>query len=788
MNAKHALTTLFSFLFILCLSIGAFAQSVQYDQQKVAKIDIQAENVPTGTAFNASTVRAKMQTKAGNLFSQNEFDRDLKMLVEEYDRVEPVIQVINNELYITLKVWIKSKVRAIIFEGNDNISSKKLRGEIEETEVGKPFERDTFIKELNEIKIYYIKKGYFEAQIDYELVPVPETNEVDVKVIIKEGRSGKIKGIEFEGFTKKEEKELLEEMVTKKYNFLLSWYTGKGCYHPDMVEHDQMTIVSYLQNKGYADATVTIDLNENDANKVILTIRADKGLRYNFGTIKISGNTIFDDNMIWDQFEFYCGGCYSPENMRLTNMAIRDLYGTCGYIDAHVDIQLCLREDACVYDVIVTIEEGQPFSVGMVRVFGNTCTQTRVILHECLLCPGDTFDINRIEATETRLLNTGYFSNVNVYAVRSPDEDLNMRDVYIEVEETDTGNLGIFCGFSSLENVFAGIDITESNFNLLGIPQVLSRGPRALRGAGEFLHLKTNFGTRETNYLLQWTKPYFLDTPWIVGFDLEKTDNRLLSRGYEIKTWGGNVHATYIFNEFVKYDLHYRGIHTRVAVKDKNNPILDQESRISGFVSAVGTTIIYDSTDHPRRPSSGFRSRFLTEVAGVGGNFEFWKFAYLNSYYYPMWRNGVLKFRADCQFIATYGNTRPDTLPLSERLYMGGETTVRGYRNFIIGPKFGNNEPAGGVSSYLLSEEYQHHLLDMPCTDAFLFVDAGYVSPREFRLGKPAASVGFGLRIEVMRNMPMTFGMGFPIHPTERINGEPVDNTQRFFFSMGGCF
>ena len=50
------------------------------------------------------------------------------------------------------------------------------------------------------------------------------------------------------------------------------------------------------------------------------------------------------------------------------------------------------------------------------------------------------------------------------------------------------------------------------------------------------------------------------------------------------------------------------------------------------------SAFIYDSTDHPRRASSGFRSRLMYELAGLGGNFQFMKFAYLNTYYRPSLR------------------------------------------------------------------------------------------------------------------------------------------------------
>ena len=581
-------------------------------------------------------------------------------------------------------------------------------------------------------------------------------------------------------------------MLTKKYNFCLSWLTGKGIYHPDMMEQDRLQIINYFQNQGFADARVELSIEEvAQSDRILLVISVDKGQSYTVGNLYLCGNTLFTNQEIWDQFTFGMGSLYSPEEIRNTIQAITDLYGSKGYIDTNIDVQLSLREECPVYDLSITIEEGEQFYIGLIKVFGNRFTQSRLILHESLLCPGEVFDNRKLEATEARLANTGFFSAVNVYAVRSQVEDpcgeRTYRDVYIEVEETDTGNLGIFAGFSSLDRIFGGIEISEQNFNIAGITN-LFRSPSALRGAGEFIHAKINIGYKQTNYTLQWTKPYFFDTPWIVGIDLEKSNNRALSHAYEIKTYGGNVHGTYIINPFLKYDIHYRARHTSVSVHDDRNLLLVTEGNKGGFISATGVALIYDSTNNPRRASCGLRSRLMYEIAGVGGNFQFMKFAYLNAYYFPVCKRGTLKFRGELQFIKTYGSTRSVDLPLSERLFLGGETTVRGYRPFIIGPKFANNEPRGGLSSYLISEEYQHNLLKVPCLDGFVFVDAGYVSFSEFTLGSPAASLGFGVRIEVMRNMPLMMGLGWPIHPREKVHGVEVDNSQRFFFAIGGCF
>ncbi|NGX54085.1 MAG: Outer membrane protein assembly factor BamA [Chlamydiae bacterium] len=778
----------FYWILSILLVMSNFVLAEQYEQLRIAKIDLVPEGVSPNSSFDSHAVRSRLQTKAGNYFSQSEFDQDLKSLSEEYDKVAPSLKVRDDKLYITLKVWLRPTIGTLQFCGNEKVKTRKLQKELGIT-AGSLFDREEFIKAFNKVKALYVKKGYFESELDYDICSDPEKNVVNIQIIIREGRAGEIRGIIFKGFTKCEKKELKALMVTKQHICGLNLITGRGRFHPEMVEHDRRQILNYLQNEGYADASVTITSREktDEKNMILLDICAEKGVRYTFGNTSFSGNTLYSDDQIWPQFQFARGQLYSPDKLRCTVKAIRDLYGSCGYIDAAVDVRLSLRENCPIYDVAVTIEEGEQYCVGMVRVFGNQCTETRVILNESLICPGELFNIKKLEGTETRLRNTGFFSNVNVYAVKT-SEDSCYRDVYIEVEETDTGNVGVFLGANSLDSIFGGVELTERNFNLGGIPQVLTRGPGALRGGGEYAHFKVNVGKNQTSYLGQWSKPYFLDTPWILGVDADKTDNRTLSRAYELKTYGGTVHATYIFNDYLKFDIHYRARKSHNSIGDDSNALLDEEASISGFLSAAGFSLLYDSTDHPRYPTSGFRSRFIYELSGLGGNFEFMKFAYLNAYYYPFTKKDVLKFKAELQFIHTYGGTTPITLPLSERLYLGGETTIRGYRNYIIGPKFGNNEPRGGVSSLLLSEELQHNILENPRVDGFVFMDAGYVSLSEFTIGRYAASAGFGARIEIMRNVPMTFGIGYPIHPSQMLGDLNINNAKRFFFSVGAGF
>lgn len=764
-------------------SFAAASSTEAYESTTVGQIEITTENLPPNATFEAKTALNKMKTKVGDPFSQATFDEDLKALSEDYDRVEPNIETHNGQLYINLKVWPRPTVRTIRWEGNTHIKTKTLQKELG-VKPSSTFNRQNFNKSFNKLKEFYIKKGYFESQLQYKVLPDSKTNEVDIIIQVKEGRSGRIDDIVFNGFSKNERSELLNMIYTKKYNLFMSWVTGTGTYNEEALEQDQLTIINFLQNKGYADAKVYIRIKEAEKEgKIIIEITAERGAVFHFGKVTFHGNELFTDAEIERMFIARPDEVYSPEKLRQTAQNIKDLYGRKGYIEANVQYETKLVADRPIYNVEFLIEEGQQYKIGLIHVLGNSQTQSSVILRESLLVPGETFDSAKLKATEQRLQNIGYFKNVNVYAVRTQDDQLlgeNYRDVYIEVEETTTGNISLFFGFSSADSLFGGIDLTETNFNYLGIPKIFTKGLSAVRGGGEYAHARVNVGAKQRSYTASWLTPYFRDTLWRVGFDLNQTTSSLQSKDYDINTVGGAFNASYPFAPFWSFGCKYRIKNANISITNPT-PQERKDAESDGLLSAVSTNLSFDSTDSALKPHRGYRSLLEAEFAGVGGRFTFLRLGYLNSYYTPLWRNGIMKYRADFRFIEPFWkSSKPDDIPLSERFFMGGENSVRGYKAFDLGPHYENGDPSGGISSGLLSVEYLHEVFRL--MDLFVFADAGTISLHRFSFETFRLSYGFGTRLELINRVPIVLGMGFPVNPDGR------SEVKKFYFSMGGQF
>lgn len=771
-------------LLLLFFPLHLKADDASYEDKPIARITIEAEDVPQNSDFQTKSVETKIKTKVGEPFSQSLFDQDLKALSKDYDKVNPSIQVKGDEVYITLKVWLRPLISKITWKGDFHFRKTKLEKELG-VHAFSLYDRQAFNRGFHKLKEYYMKRGYFEAQLEYDVIRDPKQNEIAIEITINEGMSGKIQKVAFEGFSDDEITQLKEKMHIKKFNPLTSWYNGAGIYHEEAMDFDKVTILQFLRNKGYANAKIEIVVQEaSKPNRIMLVIKADRGNKYNFGDITFSGNKDFNSEEIQNLVQIQPGQSYSPESVQETVDSINSFYGKKGYIDATVAYESHLKDNENTYSVAFKIDEGAPYRVGLIKVLGNNTTQNKVILRETLLEPGNTFNTNKLEYTQKRLENVQYYKHVNVYASPSSSTEgikAPIRDVNIQVEEAPTGNMGLFFGYSSVDNVFGGLEVTERNFNLAGLFETPVRGIGALRGGGEYFKIKTGLGAKLDDYSISWTKPYFFDSNWAVGVNLNKNLSRIQSSNYVIDSFTTNVHSFYSINGFLSFNAYYRFRNLKLKVNGGVPEGLYDLANNNGIVSAVGFSFLYNSKDNPIRASRGFESDIKLEYAGVGGKFFFSTFSYNNAYYIPLAKKLVSKTRADFNFILPIYSTTPETLPLGERLFLGADTTVmRGYRPFSVGPQFALSEPAGGISSVVLSQEIAYNLF--PGLDIFAFFDAGSLSLKRFEVDTLRTSTGVGARITALSTLPLMLGWGYAINP------ENEYDRQGFFISMNGNF
>ena len=766
-----------------------------FENKKIEKITLNVTNAPPAQTEIREEILQEITLKENDKFSQEEFDKDLKNLSSKYQTVDPVITKKNNELLIHLNLSLRPQITKFIITGS-TYSDKKILSKAE-IEAPMEFDRSKFYQSVINIRDFLIKRGYFKADVIYEIEEKPGTNEAVAYLKIKQGPLGHINDIKFTGFTKKERSEMYGMIKSSKFNILTNWLIGSGVYKEEEVSHDEMMITQYIHSKGYCDARVNMKIINSTNGKLALDITLDRGSLFHIDNIEISGNELEDTESIKEALSIKSGNAFSEEKIHGNQEKIKNIYSEKGYLDTTVNYKLIQKPDN-QYDIVYNIEESEKYNVGLIVVSGNKKTNNNVIYNNISFSPGETLDSDKIKETQRRLLNTGYFKNVNIFADKdsSPTKDeatSKYKNINISLEENRTGAFHVSAGANSTSSIFGEVSISERNFDIEGLSNFWTEGSKAFRGAGQLLDIKAMIAQKEQNASITWVNPYINDSKWSLGSEIKGGKSTVISPDYALYTVGGALNTSYPINSYLSGGMKFRIKNSTISLNNMDAKVELQQEKNSGIVSGAGVFFKYNSTDNPFMPHQGLNSSFDSEFAGLVrdnpsiNDFPYLKFAYLNSYYIPVLSKGILKFRADAQFIQPLWMGKSNDLPLTEKFFLGGIGSVRGYAPGQIGSFFSVGDPTGGISSQILSVEYLQKIL--PPVDAFAFVDSGALSQKPFEIGKFYISTGVGVRLHLGQPMPFVLGWGYPINPDKNPNGGVIDQQiQRVFFSMAGQF
>lgn len=806
-----------------------------YENMDVGGVTVDVVNAPRSSQDNDADVLIEMRLKAGDKFNQVAFDKDLKSLSEKYQIVDPKITEKDGKLYIHLNITLRPKIVKFIVEGS-KYSQKKI---LEKGELKTPMEykRGEFYKSITDIRDWLIKRGYFKADVTYKIEEVPGTLEAIAHIYIDTGPLGHIGKIELNGFTKKEEKAIYGMIKSSKFNILTNWIIGTGVLRDDDLDRDISLITHHIQNEGYIDAKVKIEILTAPNDKLILDISLDRGELYHVGTIKVEGNTLESSEALDKVITIKKGDVFETEKVTSSQEGIKELYTKKGYLDTSVGYELVPAENY-TYNIVYNVEESPRYKVGLIVVSGNKRTHNNVVYNNIDIKPGEVFDSSKMKQTQNRLQSTGYFKNVSVYAVTNDgldSPDGQYRDVVVELEENRTAAVHFSAGANSATNIFGELSLSEQNFDLNGLTHFWTDGLKSFRGAGQHMDIKAMVAAKELSASVSWVNPYINDSLWRVGFDLQAKKDATVA-GYNLYTFGGSTSAIYPINPFFSSGVKWRLRDSIIKInplpqesategEQKNTEttptvvaIKEDDFKNNGIVSGAAILFGYNTTDNPYVPHKGLRSNLTAEFAGLVRNteglkdFPFLNFGYANSYYVPLWKDATFKIRGDLHFILPIGKITSSDFPVTEKFLLGGVGTVRGYAQGQVGPYIGSipGEPKGGISSGLFSVEILQKIIAP--LDIFAFFDAGVVSEKRFGftdssfrfsdLTKPTSpfktTAGVGIRLNLGQPLPFVLGYGYPFNPDpmpakvnekgESIPSDKNPQIQNVFFSMSGQF
>ena len=594
---------------------------------------------------------------------------------------------------------------------------------------------------------------------------------VNVTFTIGEGPKIKIRNVDFVGNQAISDGTLQRKMKENKPKGMLSFITGTGTYKAGKFEEDAQKIVDYYHQEGYVRARVgnpEIKVLENTKDGktrwVQLRIPVTEGPRYRIGTFTVAGSTIFQTEGLRGQFKLMSGDWYDEKKVRDGLRKVQEAYGGNGYMEFTGFPDLRFSDDpqaietalnaqvpeaiaappepetkqdkaklkaAPTVDVTMQLTEGKQYFVNHITFTGNTTTRDNVIRREVRVLEGNVFSTEALKYSVKRLNQLGYFKNLegnekDLKVDKVPGKD-NQVDVTLKLEEQNRNQLTFGAGVSQYEGVFGQLSFQTANF----------------LGRGESLTLSLQAGDRAQNYQLAFTEPFLFDRNMTGGFDLYKRNLQYVGY-YTQRSNGGNVMFGFPVGSWARTFLTYS--YEQVRITDLSEALLDPacvsspagcsllsslgdlsqltdtqreqinrnpflvDSLLIGqggkrTISKVTPTFTQNTVDNPIFPTQGKKITASMDFAILGGNTQYYKPSLEGIWFHRMSGRTSVGFRGQWQYIRPTGKT--EVLPVFERLFLGGEYSVRGFDIRSIGPTAPNSLIVlGGNKSLLFNAEY----------------------------------------------------------------------------------
>jgi len=632
------LKTIFSFLFFClgAISLNAFPSA---EGKTISSIEI---IIDWPLTVGKSYILQNLQIEEGIPYTSSAIDKSIRNLIDTGSIRDVKVfldpqAVNNNQISLVFKVFTKARIGNIQFEGNNDLTDKKLKKAIT-SKVGKPLDYSQLNSDSRELETLYLEKGYWNVRVNSKVLESPQVEKDSVILVfeIEESEKRKISKLRFQGNFNFNEGELLDEMETAPWRFWRFW-SKRSKYRPKILEEDLEKIREAYRNKGF----LGVNINQQDVritpvgtNKLEVLINVSEGNQSYFGQSILKGNGVLTEDEIQQETLIKQGVTYSPSVLSEERKRIQRIYGERGYLDAVVRIERVPNLSTGQIDLEFEITENNKFSVNTVKVRGNEKTKTIVLLRELALAPGETFDLTRMEVDEGRLMNTKLFEKVSVSdePIDSMDGELrnSRRNMVVDVEEGKTGHLGFGVGFSTLEKAMMFAEIRQGNFDIMRW-----RSPNRFQGDGQKFRLKLKLGSRSNEARLAIEEPWFMNRRVAAGFELFREKSDYQSSYYDELRAGFEIYFRKRIYELVEGRLFYSLEDVLINDIDRTTPRTnwirqdksynDVSNEIKRTISKVGITLSRDTRPELLFPSQGSVVSVRKEFAGgvFGGDADY---------------------------------------------------------------------------------------------------------------------------------------------------------------------
>ena len=630
------------------------------------------------------------------------------------------------------------------------------------------------------LEVYYRKHGYVKVSVHYVIESADR-----VRLEINEGPLMTLGRVTFDGNAAEPTEKLFDYAVgptRERYSKLQKTLPFVAA---DVEEGADLVQRLYIA-EGFLDAVVDKPhyIFREETNQVDAVIPIHEGRQYFFGNVSFGGKTIYDAETLRGQVVDLLQEPYTDARVADIPRRLQAYFRTRGYYNVKVDATGTpeAAADGRV-PVHVTIAPGPLYHFGDVSVHGLDRLRPSFVTKRFRALSGQTYSPEVLDEKFRTLMRTGLFNLLQIKPVPSGGEEL---DLDISAEEAKSKEFGFSIGYGTFQGGIVGASYRDRN----------------LFGYGRPLTMSIELSQRGYKGEILFEDPFFLDTEF-------SFKNRLYALtfdydGYSKFELGDRVELTRKFTKEYEAGVIFAARHVEVTSTTINLRFLGDTSYL---INTLGFTQTLDLRDSPLVSPRGLLVNTTLDVASValGSEIDLIRSTVRIAYFLPFgpkplapgvvedrtvsplqhwWQQSLLAFGARTGVVHSLDNSGSDeatTLPIDERFFNGGATTVRSYGERDLGPHDPKNNPIGGEFFTVFNVEYTFPIYGE--LQGATFFDAGNLLPTSEEPGVEDMhyALGVGLRYKLPIG-PIRLDYGF--NPDR----QPGEDVGAFHFSFGFAF
>lgn len=534
---------------------------------------------------------------------------------------------------------------------------------------------------------------------------------------------------------------------------------------------DRLALENTYVKNGYLYATVRDSFQVHPNHVVDIFFSISEGQQYFFKDLTVSGTQLLSDKKIRAIIAHKKGQPYNPIQIRNGIKTIQTEYANIGKPLAVIRDSIAVEDGIHLF---LNIQENRTMHVGDIHIRNNQKVKDRPIRREIVLKPGDLYSLEKVELSKRHIYETGLFSSVSIHP-SDFDTTKNQLNLIVNVRELDMHYFGVNFGLGQDRGLTPGSE-PYTSFDIAG--EWLNRNI-AGRGSRFSINLETALNMTDIFRQPRTAAEIVYIEPWLLGFRSSNSfrlffENQVLEEQSRT-SFGGEIALIYQPERrfYLKSGVEIRGIKFSTEVDPTAVNPLDRER-------AISLTLRRDYRDNFLFPKNGSLLTTSGKIVGtiLGGTQDYYKFEVSYSQYFQILGPIVLAYRAKLGLMESLSADDP---PLYEQFYLGGSTSMRGWREREFLRKSGN--PIGANAKALTSAEIRFPLFWL--LGGEIFVDGGNMAD-EFKtllgmtyrwdagLGLTIASPLGPIRVDYAKKLP--------------IKGEDQDNLWQIQFGIPYSF